>query len=71
MSGFNLPPGVTTGMLPGCTPEDEAFENLVDRITADGDRRMLRVAEMADVWALGLEAWDRGERGINYAEGTR
>jgi len=30
--GWDLPPGVTTSMLPGNTPEDEAFEAFLEEI---------------------------------------
>jgi hypothetical protein len=30
MTGFNLPPGVTEGMIPGNRPEDIEFEKFAD-----------------------------------------
>jgi hypothetical protein len=30
----NLPPGVTVSMIPGCTKEDELWEDYIDRLWA-------------------------------------
>ena len=32
MTGWNLPPGVTTNMLPGNTPADEEMERVLDEL---------------------------------------
>lgn len=32
MTLSNLPPGVTVNMIPGCRPEDEAYEHWVEEV---------------------------------------
>ena len=44
MTGYNLPPGVTEGMIPGNRPEDEAWERYWD-----SDRPANVLAEMTEI----------------------
>jgi len=41
MTGFNLPPGVTTSMIPGNRPEDEAWDHYWD----EEEERHMKVYE--------------------------
>ena len=35
MTGYNLPPGVNVGDLPGCSKEDEFYEKEYEKIMVD------------------------------------
>ena len=50
----NLPPGVSVNDLPGNTPEDMAWERLIDRIIDSG----LTAEEATSLWLDGMARRD-------------
>lgn len=55
MTGWNLPPGCNSSDIPGNTPEDEAWEKMLDRLAESGlgvneiERRVFGVVLDADL----------------------
>lgn len=41
MTGFNLPPGVTTSMIPGNRPEDELWEREAEKFCRNCHRNSI------------------------------
>lgn len=54
----NLPPGVTSSMLPGNTPEDtldqEAWDQFEKDMLEDQDKHDLTGEECMTIWSVGL-----------------
>lgn len=53
----NLPPGVTSSMIPGNRPEDDKWEGCIDAIWKEACEERLCADDAYFVWQLGLSAW--------------
>lgn len=56
MSCFNMPPGVSPSDIPGCRPEDEAWEAVWEEISGECRELGLSDQDAALAWRLGVAA---------------
>jgi len=60
--GYNLPPGVTESMLPGNTPEDRAWDELIDQMFIDVAEMAITPWDAMKIWKMGVEIWKKREK---------
>lgn len=63
--GNNLPPGVTSSMLPGNTPMDDLWDRFFNEVNEDTIKYALDPDDAKRIWKRGLNEWIEDQKKEN------